>query len=91
MKVSVYLPSPYHFVNLLEALFLKSPDTLPMIAKRSIRDDYESQKENLLKQAKEELLGASVKFVADYNAMWKTIVEAAKVPGLRSSVHIPTF
>jgi hypothetical protein len=65
--------------DLSSALYARSPDTLPMIAKRSLRDDWESQHSNLLKKAKEELLGADVKFVADYVTMWKTIVQGAKV------------
>jgi hypothetical protein len=62
-----------------EALFARSPDTLPMIAKRSIREDYDSAKASILKSTKEELLGADITFVADYDAIWKTIVAGKKV------------
>jgi hypothetical protein len=53
-----------------------------MIAKRSLRDNWESQRATVLKNAQEELLGATVKFVVDYDAIWKTIVAGKKVPVL---------
>jgi len=61
-----------------EALFARSPDTLPMIAKRSLREEWEKQRDTVLKNAQEELLGATVKFVVDYDAIWKTIVAGKK-------------
>jgi len=62
-----------------KALFAKSPDTLPMIAKRSIREDYENNKEEILKSCKDALLGATVKLIVDYDAIWNTIVAGKKV------------
>lgn len=62
-----------------EALFARSPERLPMIAKRGIRDDYENKKEDLLRKFKEALLGADVKLVADYDAIWNQIVAGKKV------------
>jgi hypothetical protein len=50
-----------------------------MIAKRSLRDDWEKERDTVLKNAREELLGATVKFVVDYDAIWKTIVAGKKV------------
>jgi len=50
-----------------------------MIAKRSLRDEWEKQRDTVLKNAREELLGATVKVVVDYDAMWKTIVAGKKV------------
>lgn len=47
-----------------------------MMARRSIRDSYDSEKEALLKKYKEQLLGAEVKLMADYTAIWNTIVAA---------------
>ena len=50
-----------------------------MIARRDIRDEYEKKQEDLLARFKEELLGANVKLVADYEAIWKTIIAGKKV------------
>jgi hypothetical protein len=61
-----------------------------MIAKRSLRDDWETQRDTVLKNAQEELLGATVKFVVDYDAIWKTIVAGKKVPVLSLTLVIPS-
>ena len=51
-----------------------------MIARRSIRDEYEAdKKEKLLEEFKEELLGADVTLTADYAAIWKELVDGKKV------------
>lgn len=62
-----------------EGLFAKDPDALPMIAKRNIRDEFERKKEGLLARFKEELLGADVGLMADYTAIWKTLVAGNKI------------
>lgn len=79
MKVCTPFLSNRLFTNSLKALFAKSPETLPMIAKRSIRDDYENNKEEILKSCKDALLGATVKLIVDYDAIWNTIVAGKKV------------
>jgi len=60
--------------NFDAGLFAKSPETVPLRARRDLRDKYDSEKETLLKKYKEQLLGAEVKLMADYNTIWKTIV-----------------
>ena len=51
-----------------------------MIARRSIRDEYEVDKrEELLEKLKDELLGADIKLTADYAAIWKELVDGKKV------------
>ena len=51
-----------------------------MIARRSIRDEYEAdQKEKLLEKFKDELLGADITLTADYAAIWKELVDGKKV------------
>jgi hypothetical protein len=45
-----------------------------MMARRNLRDNYDSEKDTLLKKYKEQLLGAEVKLMADYDAIWNTIV-----------------
>lgn len=73
-----------------KALAEKDPHALPTIAKRSIRDDWDKEKDNVTKTVKDELLGADVKLLADYDAIWKTIAEAKKVDSsidLKSIAH----
>jgi predicted phage-related endonuclease len=51
-----------------------------MIARRSIRDEYEAdKKEELLEKIKDELLGADIALTADYAAIWKGLVDGKKV------------
>lgn len=51
-----------------------------MIARRSIRDEYEAdKKEKLLEKFKDELLGADITLTADYAAIWKELVDGKKV------------
>jgi hypothetical protein len=77
----VYPPShlPYSSV-LVTALFDKSPYVLPLIAKRTIRDEWEATRDAVIKDIREELLGAEVNLIVDYDAIWKVIVDAKKVP-----------
>lgn len=78
--------------SLCKALFERSPDTLPMIARRSIRENFEAEKETILNQCKDALLGATVKLIADYDAIWKTIVAGKKVHLSRlPSIHLTIF
>jgi hypothetical protein len=60
-------------------LFGRSPYTLPSLAKRGIRDDWTTQKETVIKDIKEELLGTEVKLMADVDLIWKMFVDAKKV------------
>ncbi|KAG8810880.1 hypothetical protein FRC17_002717, partial [Serendipita sp. 399] len=62
-----------------EALAEKDAEALPVIARRDIRKEFEEKKDALLARFKEELLGADVKLMADYDAIWKTIVAGKKV------------
>jgi len=51
-----------------------------VIARKSIRDEYEvDKKEALLEKFKDELLGADIKLTADYAAIWKELVDGKKV------------
>lgn len=51
-----------------------------MIARRSIRDEYEvDKKEEILEKLKDELLGADIKLTADYATIWKALVDGKKV------------
>jgi len=51
-----------------------------LIARRSIRDEYEvDKKEALLEQFTDELLGAEIKLTADYAAIWKELIDGKKV------------
>ena len=51
-----------------------------MIARRSIRDEYESdKKEIILEKFKDELLGTDITLTADYAAIWKGLVDGKKV------------
>lgn len=60
-----------------------------MIARRSIRDEYEvDKKEALLETLKEELLGADIELTADYAAIWKELVDGKKVKFLHQSPMI---
>jgi hypothetical protein len=54
---------------------------LPMIARRSIRDEYEADKKETIswEALKDELLGADIKLTADYAAIWKELVDGKKV------------
>jgi hypothetical protein len=61
------------------ALAEKDPNALPFIAKRNIRENWDNEKDSVTKVVKDELLGADVKLMADYDAIWKTIAEAKKV------------
>jgi hypothetical protein len=55
-----------------------------VIARRSIRDEYEvDKKEQLLERFKDELLGADVKLIADYAAIWKELVDGKRVNHLQ--------
>jgi hypothetical protein len=60
-------------------LFTKSHYTLPLLARRSIRDDWLAQKETVTNGIQEELLGAPVKLMVDYEAIWKLLVDAKNV------------
>lgn len=69
----------WKFLISTAGLFDKSRYSLPIIAKRSIRDDWDSKKEGLLAKFKEELLGADVTLNADYEALWKVLVDGKEV------------
>ncbi|KAG8751579.1 hypothetical protein FRC14_007765 [Serendipita sp. 396] len=62
-----------------EALAAKDPEALPVIARRDLQKEFEDKKQDLTSQFKEQLLGADVKLMADYDAIWKTIVAGKKV------------
>jgi len=74
-----------HFVEQFHSLCsqgLRAKDeyALPMIARKSIRDEYEvDKKEQLLEKFKDELLGTEIKLTADYTAIWKGLVDGKKV------------
>jgi len=62
-----------------DGLRAKDEYALPMIARKSIRDEYEvDKKEQLLEKFKDELLGADIKLTADYTAIWKGLVDGKK-------------
>lgn len=61
------------------ALAEQDENALPLIARRSIRDNYDGKKTDLLARLKEQLLGTEVKLEADYDAIWQTIVAGHKV------------
>jgi hypothetical protein len=58
-----------------KGLFERSPLALPLIAKRGIRDNWEGDKrDEVIAKFKEEL-GVDIKLMADYDAIWKALVE----------------
>lgn len=70
-----------------QGLRVKDEYALPMMARRSIRDELEGdKKEALLEKFKDELLGAEIKLTADYAAIWKELVDAKKVIHLYQSL-----
>lgn len=61
------------------ALAANNADALPLIARRSLKDDFEAKEAALLAKFKDQLLGAEVTLHADYDAIWKEISAAHKV------------
>ena len=68
-----------------QGLRVKDEYALPMMARRSIRDEFEGEKkETLLEKFKDELaLETDIKLTADYNAIWRDLVDGKKVIYLR--------
>lgn len=68
-----------------KGLRVKDEYALPIMACRSIRDEFEGdKKETLLEKFKEELAPeGDIKLTADYTAIWREIVDGKKVIYLR--------
>ncbi|KZS94906.1 hypothetical protein SISNIDRAFT_484426 [Sistotremastrum niveocremeum HHB9708] len=57
-----------------QAIFKTSKSTLPLIARRAIRDQWEKRSGEVTKRIRDQLNGFDVKLVADYEAIWAGIV-----------------
>jgi hypothetical protein len=67
-----------HLTPVIDGVIALAEGVLPLMARRSIRDEFEAKEKELISKIEKELLGAKVTLHADYDAIWKQLLTASK-------------